>query len=225
MAAPNLNQSACVAAQFTLTEMVPHCAVPRCDGRHLFAHSDAAHLNCREPPSHPYADANWSTGPGPLALSNIGQESCEGHMAFLFRLHTPGPTDLDLRGKLGARTREMSMGWRRSFGQSTNLPIMGAAFAPLRHATTPSCDAKLLSRRIRQIVGVLVVLLIAAVTSTITFAQEPSPVQKAAENYYPKLVKKFPPNVRRPVVRARTGRKPSTPLGRNYSDLTRTIQK
>jgi hypothetical protein len=54
MAAPNLAQSAGVAAQFTLTEMVPHCAVPRCDGRHLFAHSDAAHLNRRESPSHPY---------------------------------------------------------------------------------------------------------------------------------------------------------------------------
>jgi hypothetical protein len=89
----------------------------------------------------------------------------------------------------------MSMGWRRSLGQSTNLPIIGAAFAPLRHATTPSsCDAKPLSRRIRQIVGALVVFLIAALTSTITFAEEPSPVQKAAENYYPKLVKKFPPN-------------------------------
>jgi hypothetical protein len=85
------------------------------------------------------------------------------------------------------------MGWRRSFRQSGNLPITVAGFALLRRAAASFYAAESLSRRVRQVLGVLLFLVI-SVTSTITFAQEPSPVQKAAEIYQPKLVKKFPPN-------------------------------
>ena len=85
------------------------------------------------------------------------------------------------------------MGWRRSFRQSRNLPITVAGFALLQKAAASFYAAKFLRRRIRPMLGVLLFLLI-SVTSTITFAQEPSPVQKAAENYYPKIAKKFPPN-------------------------------
>jgi hypothetical protein len=87
----------------------------------------------------------------------------------------------------------MSMSWARSFCQSTSFPKAVASFALLRPAATSFYAAESLSRRISQVLGVLLLLLV-SVTSTVTFAEEPSPVQKAAENYYPKLVKKFPTN-------------------------------
>src|SRR5262245_13621912 len=61
------------------------------------------------------ADVDGSIGPAPIALNNIGQEACEGHMAFFFLLHTPGPGDLDLRGKVG-RTQTGSF-WRLPIGR------------------------------------------------------------------------------------------------------------
>jgi hypothetical protein len=150
-------------------------------------------LNRRGLPSHQYGRLQREHRPGPIALNNIGQESCEGHIAFFFLLHTPGPADLELRRNWAARTREMSMGWRHSFRQSRSLPIAVASFGFLRQGAAPFYAAESLSRRIGQILGVLLFLLI-SLTSTITFAQEPSAVQKAAENYLPKVAKKFPPN-------------------------------
>jgi hypothetical protein len=74
-----------------------------------------AYLNRHGPAGHQYGRGQLEHRPGPIALNNIGQESCEGQMAFFFLLHTPGPADLELRGKVG-RTQTGSF-WRLPIGR------------------------------------------------------------------------------------------------------------
>jgi hypothetical protein len=109
--------------------MVPHCAVPRCDGRHLFAHSDAAHVNCRGPPRHPYGRCQLEHRPGALAQGKVGQESCAfsaTNSKVLTGVSVGGGVDVKLGGNWSARGeyRYADYGtWRTTLGTPATLAV------------------------------------------------------------------------------------------------------